>query len=342
MDDNMDNNKKSLEIALKIKPIENKLLIGLDIGGSLTKMCIIIPKQETQISSILSSKKIFKLFEIDNYLLYLYHFQTAKYQIDILPILEDINKLIKIDKIDATGGGAYKYSDIMKQKFDIEFIKHDELLSLVYGYEFMSKFNSFYEIEEDSSTKIFSTEIKFPHISINIGSGVSFLKVVSPYEFKRVGGTIMGGGTLIGFSKLIIGVDNYDEILELANKGNSDNVDLTMNDLMGGGGDDENSIISSLGKVPDYAQCGKKDVLKKEDIALSLLNMICSEITQYAVLHAEKNNIDTIYYFGTFTKNDSIINKILNKASLRLNKNIKIKFNIFGGYLGCIGSLLEK
>ena len=337
------NNKKPPKIDLKIKPITDKLLIGLDIGGTLTKMCIITPKEETQISSILSSNKMFKSFEIDSYILYLYHFQTAKYQEDILPILEDINKLIKIKKIDATGGGAFKYFDIMKEKFNIEFIKHDELLSLIYGYEFMHKYNSFYEIIEGSSDKIFSNEIKFPHISANIGSGVSFLKVTSPYEYERVGGTIMGGGTLMGFSKLILGVDNYDEILELANKGNSDNVDLTMNDLMGGIGDDnENSVISSLGKIPQYAQCGKKDVLKKEDIALSLMNLICSEITQYAVLHAEKNNIDTIYYFGTFTKNDSIINKALYKASMRLNKNIKVKFNFFGGYLGCIGSLLEK
>ena len=70
--------------------------------------------------------------------------------------------------------------------------------------------------------------------------------------------------------------------------------------------------------------------------------MICSEITQYAVLYAEKDNIDTIYYFGTFTKNDSIINQTLYKASNHLNKNIKIRFNYFGGYLGTIGSLLEK
>ena len=322
--------EKNDKIDLRIKQIINKLLIGLDIGGTLTKLCIIISKTEKDLEKILSSKKNFKCVEIDSYKLYFYHFQTVNYKKDILPILDDINKIVKIKKIDATGGGAYKYSEIMKNDFDIEFIKHDELRSLIYGYEFMSKYNSFYEIVNNISKPISSQVLTFPHISANIGSGVSFLKVTSPYKYERVGGTLMGGGTLIGFSKLIIGIDNYDKILELAN------------DIMGGVGDNENSVISSLGKVPEYAQSGKKDVLRKEDIALSLLNMICSEITQYAVLYAEKDNIDTIYYFGTFTKNDSIINKTLYKASNHLNKNIKIRFNYFGGYLGTIGSLLEK
>ena len=111
---------------------------------------------------------------------------------------------------------------------------------------------------------------------------------------------------------------------------------------MGGKDESENSVVSSLGKVPEYAQSGRKDILRKEDIALSLLNMICSEITQYAILYAEKNNIDTIYYFGTFTKNDSIINQTLNKISKSLNKNIKVRFNSYGGFLGTIGCLLEK
>ena len=64
-------------------------------------------------------------------------------------------------------------------------------------------------------------------------------------------------------------------------------------------------------------------------------NTICYTICR-------KNNIDTIYYFGTFTKNDSIINQKLNIISKTLNKNIKVRFNSYGGFLGTIGCLLEK
>ena len=323
----------------KVKKITNKLLVGLDIGGTLTKLCIIISKEELDIKTILGSNKNFKCKELPTYYLYFRYFLTIDYKKEILPILNDISKIVKIKEIDATGGGAYKYSSIMKTEFNIEFIKHDELQSLIYGYQFMNKYNSFYEIIEDKSYPISPSELTFPHICTNIGSGVSFLKVTSPYEFERVGGTLMGGGTLIGFSKLTIGIDDYDKILELASKGNFENVDLTKNDYISDG---DNNIIASLGKVPDFIMSGTKNEIKKEDIALSLLNMICIQITQYSVLFAEKNNINTIYYMGTFTKNESIINHTLNKATKDLNKNIKVRFNYFGGYLGTIGCLLEK
>ena len=333
---------EEMELKLKLKEITNKLLIGLDIGGTLTKICIIIPKEDNDMNDFFVTKNNFKCVENDSFKFIFNHFLTFNYEKDIIPFLNDLSKIVKIDKIDATGGGAYKYCNIMKTNLDIEFIKHDELRSLIYGYEFMNKYNSFYEIENNISKIISPSELSYPHISVNIGSGVSFLKVISPDKYERVGGTLMGGGTLIGFSKKSIGIDDFEEILELANKGISENVDLTLNDIMGGGGDDnDNNVISSLGKVPEYCQSGKKDIIKQEDIALSLLNMICSEITQYAILYAEQNNIDTIYYFGSFTKRDSIINQILNKVSKSWNKNIKIRFNYYEGYLGVIGSLLE-
>lgn len=38
---------------------------------------------------------------------------------------------------------------------------------------------------------------EFPHISVNIGSGVSILRVDSGTSIKRVTGTLMGGGNLL-------------------------------------------------------------------------------------------------------------------------------------------------
>lgn len=345
-----DQNSPNNNIDLKFKDISNKFLIGIDIGGSLTKVCILFNKNEKNIYDFLIQKKIFEPVDIGTHYIFLTRFQTINFQKDILPILKDLNNIEKITKIDATGGGAHKFSDLMKKVFNIEFIKHDELLSLINGYLFMNNYNSFYETEAiDKIKKIPPEDLTFPHISVNIGSGVSILKVISPTKFERVGGTLMGGGTLIGLSKLIIGVDSYNEILELASKGNYENVDLTVKDIYGGEPEkyksnnlSENTVASSFGKIHEFIQSGQREKIKNEDIALSLLTMICFHITQYAVIYAKENNIDKIYYFGNFTRRHSRATFALAQASKYWNKDFKVRFNYYDGYFGSVGALLEK
>lgn len=336
------NSKNGIECnELKLKTINNKLLIGLDIGGSLTKICILTDKKEKEINDLLLSKYNSEYIDLGLNCLYLTNFQTNNFEKNFSSLIKDLNNITKIEKIDATGGGAYKFSSYVKNRCNIEFIKHDELQSLKFGYQYMNSFNSFYEIDDNKISKV-NSDLKFPHISANIGSGVSILKVSSPYKYERVGGTLMGGGTLIGLSKLIFGIDDFEEILKLASKGKCQNVDLTKKDLKESNDNSDNMSIASLGKIHELIQSGKKAEIKKEDIALSLLNMICSHIAQYSVLYAEQHKIDSIYYFGTFTKKNSIVNDILNKSSKYWNKNIKVRFNNFGGYLGAIGTLIEK
>ncbi len=47
-------------------------------------------------------------------------------------------------------------------------------------------FNSFFEIENNSIKKVPLKNFSFPHITTNIGSGVSILKVSSGDKYERV------------------------------------------------------------------------------------------------------------------------------------------------------------
>ena len=50
---------------------------------------------------------------------------------------------------------------------------------------------------------------------VSIGSGVSMIKVDSYNgKFERVSGTMIGGGTLVGLSNLLTGVNNFEEIVD--------------------------------------------------------------------------------------------------------------------------------
>ena len=72
--------------------------------------------------------------------------------------------------------------------------KRDELISLVKGYTFMGQYETFYELKQSKIHFIKENNFIYPHIAVNIGSGISILIVNSPTDIKRETGTLIGGG----------------------------------------------------------------------------------------------------------------------------------------------------
>ena len=64
-------------------------------------------------------------------------------------------------------------------------------------------------------------EILFPYLLVNIGSGVSMLRVGGDGDFERVSGSSLGGGTFWGLCRLLTGCQNFDEMLELSARGDN-------------------------------------------------------------------------------------------------------------------------
>jgi type II pantothenate kinase len=93
----------------------------------------------------------------------------------------------------------------------------------------------------------------YPYLLVNIGSGVSFLKVSGPRAYERVGGTSLGGGTLWGLLSLLTGARTFDEMLDMAERGDNAKVDMLVGDIYGADygkiGLKSSTIASSFGKV---------------------------------------------------------------------------------------------
>ena len=93
----------------------------------------------------------------------------------------------------------------------------------------------------------------YPYLLVNIGSGVSMIKVSGPKQYERIGGTSLGGGTLWGLLSLLTGARTFDDMLDLAEKGDNTNVDMLVGDIYGTDygkiGLKSNIIASSFGKV---------------------------------------------------------------------------------------------
>jgi len=93
----------------------------------------------------------------------------------------------------------------------------------------------------------------YPYLLVNIGSGVSMIKVSGPRTYRRVGGTSLGGGTLWGLLSLLTGARTFDEMLGMAERGDNAKVDMLVGDIYGTDygkiGLKSSTIASSFGKV---------------------------------------------------------------------------------------------
>ena len=93
----------------------------------------------------------------------------------------------------------------------------------------------------------------YPYLLVNIGSGVSMVKVSGPRQFQRVGGTSLGGGTFWGIMSLLTGARTFDEMLSMADRGDNSGVDMLVGDIYGTDygkiGLKSTTIASTFGKV---------------------------------------------------------------------------------------------
>ncbi|KAI3976258.1 hypothetical protein MKX01_021800 [Papaver californicum] len=180
----------------------------------------------------------------------------------------------------ATGGGAFKFADLFKEKLGVSIDKEDEMDALVAGANFLLKAISHEAFTHVGGQKEFvqiDHDDLYPYLLLNIGSGVSIIKVDGDGMFVRVSGTNVGGGTFWGLGKLLTKCKSFDELLEMSQRGDIKAVDMFVGDIYGGMdyskiGLSATNVASSFGKA--ISENKELDDYRPEDLTLSLLRMI--------------------------------------------------------------------
>ncbi|KAG6333271.1 hypothetical protein ID866_5823 [Astraeus odoratus] len=189
-----------------------------------------------------------------------------------------------------------------------------------------------------------------PCLLVNIGSGVSILKVDGDGRFERVSGTSLGGGTLWGLLSLLTPARTFDEMLALSERGDNSAVDMMIGDIYGTDyskiGLKSTTIASSFGKVfknrGEGKAPGEKGTFRAEDISRSLLYAVSNNIGQIAYMNAEKYGLDKIYFGGCFIRGHPATLATLSYAIRFWSKGTKrALFFRHEGFLGAIGAWVK-
>ncbi len=135
-------------------------------------------------------------------------------------------------------------------------------------------------------------------IVVSMGTGPALIHAKNEggrTHTKYLGGTGVGGGTLIGLSRKMIGVDTIEHFEQLCGEGDLSNVDLRIKDISSDQSFQINSEItaSNFGKLSDLAT--------PSDIALGIANMVGETIAMLAVFAARDYGIKDVVLTGNLT-----------------------------------------
>lgn len=231
------------------------MIIGLDIGGSTTKIVGIRDHELLEPLSVEASDPV----------------ASAAGALGKFLSINDL-AISNIKLIRMTGVGA---SFIHKDILGIAVSKVEEFKALGHGGLYLSGLQK--------------------AIIVSMGTGTALVKAHGNC-ISHIGGTGVGGGTIIGLSKAMLNLSDFENIIALAETGDLSLVDLSISDISQAdiGKLPPTLTASNFGKMSDKA--GKNDLLK------GILNLVFQTIGMMAVLAAKAEKDKDIVISGNLIK----------------------------------------
>ncbi len=236
------------------------IIIGIDIGGSTTK---IVGFDRTDGKSILVAPLFVRATDPI----------TSIY--GAFGKFLDVNgySLADIQKVMVTGAGA---SYMSRPIYDLPCEKIEEFKAIGLGGLFLSGLDE--------------------AIITSCGTGTALVYAKRDSAPLYLGGTGVGGGTLVGLSKKILATDNVAHISELAKDGSLSQIDLKISDIT------NQDIIPGFGDIMTASNFGSlSDLATKNDIALGLINMVFETIGMVSIFAARNYKLRDIILTGNLS-----------------------------------------
>src|SRR5260370_27498899 len=126
---------------------------------------------------------------------------------------------------------------------------------------------------------------------VSLGTGTAIVSVTDD-KIAHFSGTGVGGGTLLGLAKHMLGVSTIERLEKLARKGDLRRIDLSVRDIAGGAIGDlpPSTTAANFGKISAHST--------PEDKALAIMKMIVESIGLLALASARACGQENIVLSG--------------------------------------------
>jgi type II pantothenate kinase len=169
---------------------------------------------------------------------------------------------------------------------------------------------------------------------VSLGTGTSVL-LVDGEGTTRVGGTGLGGGTLLGLAAGLLGTTDFHDVVKLASEGDRRRVDLLVRDV------DPHGVIplardlnaSSFGKLARHG-AGDAD---RRDVAHALMGLLGENVAIICASCAALTGARRIVFTGSTLRGNGALRNILVGAGASLSR--PVLFLQDGEFAGAVGAL---
>lgn len=244
------------------------LVIGLDMGGTTTKGVLVSESEVLRKTVVVSSDPL------------------AAAAGTVGRILHEAN--LGVGDVNAIAASGGRIRSLPRKLFGIQLVEVDEIEAIGRGGAFLAGLDDCVVVSGGTGTAV-----------------VEVRKLSSGYHVKHLGGTGVGGGTLLGLGKLLLDRSSVESLLEVASRGNPKNVDLTVGDIVGGpiGKLSADATASNFGKLSDDNRV--------EDVAAALVNMIGQVIGTVSFFAAKSVGLeDRIVFIGGLASHRLIVEAV--------------------------------
>ncbi|MBQ8321506.1 MAG: pantothenate kinase [Clostridia bacterium] len=240
-----------------------KTVIGIDVGGSTTKIVGFRYDTKTKKYDLIEPQLVKANDPV-----------TATYGAFGKFTDENNLKFSDITKVMMTGvGSAY----VRKNLYGLDCARVEEFNSIGRGGLYLSGLSE--------------------ALVVSMGTGTAMVHARADGTMNYLGGTGVGGGTLMGLSKLLLKAESVEHIVEYAREGDLANIDLRIKDMTA-----EDSL-SALSRDLTAANFGNvSDIAEKSDISKGIMNLVFETVGMISIFAARSVGVRDIVLTGNITQ----------------------------------------
>ncbi|RLI37727.1 hypothetical protein DRO55_00690 [Candidatus Bathyarchaeota archaeon] len=267
------------------------LIIGVDAGGSMTKA---VALEDSKILGTASTQTVEPK-------------KSAEEAIKLVVSTVGLH-LRDVEKVAVSGGGSRRIDSPL---LGLPTVMVDEITAIGFGGVYLTK--------------------KERALIVSVGTGTAMVVVYDGgRSIRHIGGTGVGGGTILGLAKRMLGVVDFKTLEDMASRGDAEKVDLTVRDIAGG----------PVGIIPAEATASNFGRLTGEeepnDIAAAIFNMVSQVVGVLAAMAARAYNLrEDVVFVGKPVQSRIIAENLRRVAELF---NIGITIPEDGEYCTALGA----